>query len=121
MKKGINVALICLAIFAVSFGTTGLIVGTGDAKADAIDNNIISTLSEKPEIITADKTMKTEYILRNYDGHIGIFYGEFDKVPAIETDIQVSTLREIDQKLLEDGIRADSYEEILKLLEDFNS
>ena len=60
------------------------------------------------------------YWLRAYNGHIAVFFDDED-TPAIETTIETGSLREIDRKQLETGIEAVTYEEVLKLLEDFGS
>jgi hypothetical protein len=39
----------------------------------------------------------------------------------IETTIDIEGLRAVDRTMLEAGIGADSYEDVLKLLEDFGS
>jgi hypothetical protein len=61
------------------------------------------------------------YLLRAYNGHIAVFYGEIKDSPAIETTIEVETLRAVDREKLEKGIQARSYDDVLQLLEDFGS
>lgn len=61
------------------------------------------------------------FILKEYDGFIGIFSPGFEKIPITVTDIEVSTLREADKELLRAGIYAASREEMMQLLEDFGS
>jgi len=58
-----------------------------------------------------------EYFLRLEDNEIVIYK---NGSPAY-TGIVVSGLRDSDRLLLESGIPADSYEDILKLIEDFSS
>jgi len=62
---------------------------------------------------------ETPYTLRGYDGVICVFSD--GDVPVLSTDIVVATLRSTDRALLEQGIRANSYEEVIRLLEDFDS
>jgi hypothetical protein len=59
------------------------------------------------------------YTLREYNGVIAVFTRSFGAEPAIVTDIRVADLREYDRRLLEAGIRAESYEDVLRLFEDF--
>ena len=64
---------------------------------------------------TADNSVP--YILTENGGVIIIEHG--DKVTV--TDISVAAMREYDRELLKDGIKADSMEEALMLMEDFDS
>jgi hypothetical protein len=61
------------------------------------------------------------YCLRAYQGHIAVFYDGMKDSPAVETAITVSQLRAVDRAKLESGIFVQTYEEVLKLLEDFGS
>lgn len=70
------------------------------------------------EIAYSDKDVYTVGI---FGDHVSVFYGKFQEEPAIETEINVGKLREIDRKMLETGITVEDYGEVLKLLEDFNS
>ncbi|MCL2407994.1 MAG: hypothetical protein FWC96_00045 [Oscillospiraceae bacterium] len=58
-----------------------------------------------------------KYLVRAYNGKIAYFTGG----EVVETDIDVSGLRAYDRQLLENGIAAYTYEEVLQLLEDFSS
>ncbi len=58
-----------------------------------------------------------EYFLRLENDEIIIYKDG----KSTETGIAVSDLRHQDRILLESGIHADSYEDVLKLIEDFNS
>ena len=58
------------------------------------------------------------YVLTGADGMIGVFRnGEL----ILRTDVRLDGLRVGDRALVEEGIRSDSYEEILRLLEDFGA
>ncbi len=84
---------------------------------------IVPTLSaaEEETAPVLAETQETEsYWLRAYNGHIAVFFGDTD-APAIETTIKVESLRDVDRQKLEQGIEAASYEDVLKLLEDFGS
>lgn len=61
------------------------------------------------------------YILRDCDGYIGVYTPGKLRTPQDVTDIEVSRLRESDQKLLKEGIPVSSRDELLTLLEDFGS
>ena len=60
-----------------------------------------------------------KYTLKLYDGKIAVFLGDDLENPAAVTGILASELRAFDRQLLEQGIEAGSYEELLRLLEDF--
>ena len=61
------------------------------------------------------------YWLRSHNGHISVYGNKEDDSPMIETTIDVEGLREVDRILLDSGIGAATYEDVLKLLEDFGS
>ena len=61
------------------------------------------------------------YWLRAYNGHIAVFFGDESEFPSIETTIEIDTLRDVDREKLEAGISAQTYEQVLQLLEDFGS
>lgn len=71
---------------------------------------------QKAEVF-AKKDDREVYTLREGNGNIII---EFDG-EVYETGISTSDARAYDRELLRNGIEADSYEEVLMLLEDFNS
>ena len=61
------------------------------------------------------------YVLREYEGQVAIFLENEPVSPLTVTDIQVSTLRELDRKLLETGIKLYSKERLMMTLEDLGS
>ncbi|NMA24133.1 MAG: hypothetical protein GX936_00540 [Clostridiales bacterium] len=61
------------------------------------------------------------YWLRSHNGHISVYGNKEDDSPIIETTIDVEGLRAVDRILLDSGIGAATYEDVLKLLEDFGS
>ena len=70
--------------------------------------------AEAAEIPTVSET---EFFLKLENGEITVYKnGE-----TIKTGIAVPDLRQQDRLLLEQGISVSSYEDILKLIEDFNS
>lgn len=71
------------------------------------------------EIITmASKT--DVYTLKEYEGRIGIFHND-DTQPYQQIDVDVSTFSEEDQRLLKDGIKVFSTEELNRKIEDYES
>ena len=95
-----------IAAAAIAAGAlTGSVLGTFDGAAP---------LQRKQE-----PAAREAFTLKVRDGKIAVFMGGDMESPAAETDIPVSGLREYDRGLLEEGIEAGSYEEVLALLEDF--
>lgn len=65
------------------------------------------------------QTAEELYVLKNRGGTAAVFSGSGELL--LETDISVAGLRETDRKMLENGIEVNSYESVLKLLEDLSS
>jgi hypothetical protein len=63
----------------------------------------------------------TCYVLRDYEGYVAIYVENDPSCPMTVTDIQVSTLREIDKTLLETGLKLYSREKLMMTLEDLGS
>jgi hypothetical protein len=61
------------------------------------------------------------YVLRDYEGYVAIFMENNSKLPMTVTDIQTSTLRALDRKLLETGMKLYSRERLMMILEDLGS
>ncbi len=80
---------------------------------------ITQSSQESSEIITmASKT--DVYTLKEYEGRIGIFHND-DTEPYQQIDVDVSTFSEEDQRLLKDGIKVFSTEELNRKIEDYES
>ena len=75
----------------------------------------------RPVAVYTDVRAAETYILKAYDGRIAVFSSENPGKPVSETDILISSLRAVDQKKLTAGIHAETYEQIVRLLEDFGS
>lgn len=76
---------------------------------------ITVNLSDSPAEPVIAKS--SDYFLRLEDNEI-IIYKDGE---STDTGISVPELREKDRHLLEQGVHVDSYENVLKLIEDFNS
>lgn len=61
------------------------------------------------------------YVLREQDGFVAIFQEGFGDEPAVVTDIEAKTLRQVDRELLRLGIPVKNREELMMLLEDLGS
>lgn len=64
---------------------------------------------------------KDRYVLRDYEGYVAVFVENDPRCPMTVTDIQVSTLRELDKRLLRTGMKIDSHQRLMMTLEDLNS
>lgn len=64
---------------------------------------------------------EAEFVLREYNGCIGVFSPQSDAGPITVTDIETRSLREADREIVKNGIAVADREELLTLLEDFGS
>lgn len=74
-------------------------------------NNDVPAFEETPY-----QAVDTKYILKEYNGKIGIFENE---ALIYTLDTYVFTLPEYDKKLLNDGIEISTKEELYELLEEY--
>ncbi len=63
----------------------------------------------------------SRYVLRDYEGYVAVFVENDPSCPMTVTDIQVSTLRELDQIILQTGMKVNSHERLIMTLEDLGS
>ncbi|MEG1730792.1 MAG: hypothetical protein RR269_03975 [Oscillospiraceae bacterium] len=61
------------------------------------------------------------YVLRDYEGYVAVFVENEPSCPMTVTDIQVGTLRELDRGLLQLGMKVQSHERLMMMLEDLGS
>jgi len=80
-----------------------------------------SGLSAEEDAAEAAAAVEDRFVIRSYNGKVALFAEGFAAVPAVEIDIDVSLLRAYDRELLENGIIADTFEDVLRLLEDLGS
>lgn len=107
-----NAILLTLAgIFLVSLITIGIAYAM---PAGAEESSSISESAPAPSAGGA------AYLLRAYEGKLAVFTEDL-VTPDLVFDVYVRTLPEADQKQLERGIRAGSYEDLTKLVEDYIS
>ena len=64
---------------------------------------------------------EAEFVLREYDGCIGVFSPQSEDGPITVTDIELRSLREADREIVRNGLAVADREELLSLLEDFGS
>ena len=109
IKCGVLSAMAMAAILC-----TGFAISAGSGADDTG-----STGKDAPAYVTY--VQHGRYIIRTYNGKIALFIDDFDAYPAVETDIEVRLLRAYDRRLLDAGIEVSTYEDVLRLLEDFGS
>ncbi|MDR1130902.1 MAG: hypothetical protein LBL15_00590 [Oscillospiraceae bacterium] len=90
------------------------------ASAFVIVNFVSAEDGGAAECIAAE-TADVCYVLRNHGGYVAIFVENNGALPMTVTDIQVATLRELDRKLLETGMKLYSRERLMMTLEDLGS
>lgn len=129
--RGRMITLLCAAFlgigtaaYAVSLATSAARAEQGIYAAEAENRQLEDKDKPAAEEVYAEEMtaeVKYSYVLRLHNGNVAVFYGEDQKQPIFETEIAMSGLRQTDAEKLKKGITADSYEEVLRLLEDFNS
>lgn len=72
-------------------------------------------------VLPAAAAEESAYMLREYDGYIGVFYPAESETPTNLTDIRVRDLPLSDRLELAAGIGAADYGQVVRLLEDFGS
>ncbi len=102
--------LLSAALLSAAFSAAVVFTALPDA-TEAKDGLIAAPAAAQDAV--ADK-----YTVADENGKIGVYYmGELMYL----TDIRTDGLREIDKDLLGRGIETSSYEDVLRLLEDFGS
>jgi len=95
-------------VIAASVLLSGQVLGLGGAGGTGLADNAVVSPAASGRIT-----------LKAYNGKLAVFLGSTDGAPAAETGIDVDSLRVYDQQLVEQGIQVGSYDELLRLLEDF--
>ena len=121
MRKCIWTIVICTIIFTITFCLTGIVEHdrTMRLATPSTPTQEIAASNHAPEPEPVAIT-KTSYTVREYEGAVSVFTAAED-APLIITEIEVSGLRSVDQKMIREGITLASYEDVLMLLEDLGS
>lgn len=102
----VGILFIC-AVFSAAFSTVRYV------KAEKS--------GEIAECMTESESDSESYILKEYEGHVAVYMGNEPNKPVTVTGIQVSTLREMDRKLLQTGIKIASHDRLMMTIEDLGS
>lgn len=70
--------------------------------------------------VPTQSSAKIEYMLKDYNGHLAVFYANSD-TPIEEFDVLTSSFSEYDKNMLMKGIYAYNEEDIQRLIEDYTS
>ncbi|MDR1002339.1 MAG: BofC C-terminal domain-containing protein [Oscillospiraceae bacterium] len=76
--------------------------------------------AEKEKDVSELSGQNGYFVVRQIDGKIGIFGGT-DEQPITTIDVDVAELPEEDRNLLESGLIAESYSELVSIIEDYQS
>lgn len=125
MKKIILQAGAWAGTAAMSFLITGLIChGIGKAGDGGEPGREyaagIPAYAVSADIYEDEAKSGNEFTIKTYYGNVGIFYGDSEK-PLYVTDIETGSMRQGDRDMFDKGIVLESYDEVLRMLEDFNS
>lgn len=127
-----RVALTIITVFAgVAVGVLLAIAGRGDSFAAAepapaaprVSSSITVPIHDGvtiPPESTVSPVSKDGYFIKEYKGRVSVIKGD-SEVPEMIFDIQTKLLPEIDRKQLSEGIYVETYEELIRLVEDYIS
>jgi tetrahydromethanopterin S-methyltransferase subunit H len=113
MKIRLRALLLCVLLIAA-----GLMLAWAARPAPELP-----AAEETPEKAAALAAAPREsgYCLRAVNGRVAVFRDDSEIQLLAETGIDIALLRAVDREKLEKGICVKTYEEVLQLLEDFNS
>jgi hypothetical protein len=101
MKAKMKLALCLVMILTALLSLTAVLGSLGTLKASAAED--------------------MPYMVREYNGYVGVFYPAESDLPTNLTDIPVRSLPLSDRLALAAGIGAEDYGQVVQLLEDFGS
>lgn len=105
-----------IAAILIAFGASITAMAALD-KYTSLESTISSVSVGKDN--SASIEAEEKYVVKAYEGIIGIFDGENDLLYTV--DVYIKTLPAKDRALLEKGIYADSHEELLEILGDYTA
>ena len=102
---------------AVSSSLTPSIPVNSTANEESSQENLTNSSSSEKPVSTSEEM---EYILKAYEGHIGIFR-KGESIPIEEMDVSLEDLPQADQEMLREGIPAHDKESLRSIMEDYES
>ncbi len=125
MKRSTSI-LICIAavLFTLSIVEISVLKSREPPQISSSSEQIHSTAnypsSQESSNITTMTSKTTAYVVKEYNGHIGVFRND-ETTPFKEVMVDVTTLPPTDQELLLNGIPADTQSKLNHILEDYIS
>lgn len=125
MKKN-WIVLLCFLIVIIGMLAFGYsrksLYNTPELSSSNVFNNFTSNLTSSQENsgIEAMTSRSNTYTVKEYKGHIGIFYND-ERIPYQEIDVEISSLPSLDQELLRNGIKATDTNKLNGIIEDYES
>ena len=87
--------------------------------AGSMANAAVHPETEAEQMTTTTQT-QVNYVLRAWDGHLGLFRGD-SEVPYQELDMPLTLLSDYDREIVELGIIVETEQELRALVEDITS
>ena len=81
---------------------------------------VIGRASVKTQIESKEITVKTHYIVKEFEGAIRVF-ADGNDAPIRALNIRIENLRQSDREKFKEGINLDTLEDVIQLEEDFSS
>ena len=81
---------------------------------------VMTARTQQAEAAAAEKTVGTGCVVSAFDGRVAVFPAA-GGAPISSTEIRLAGLRECDRELIRRGVPVETYEELLRLVEDLNS
>ena len=125
MKK-VWIVLLCTMIAIVGILTFGYSQKRLNNTPETTSSNILdnstpnNTSSQENSEITAMTSRSNTYTVKEYEGHIGVFYNN-ESIPYQEIDVEISSLPEADRQLLKKGIKVTDTNKLNGIIEDYES
>ncbi len=125
MKK-VWIVLLCTMIAIVGILTFGYSQKGLNNTPETTSSNILdnstpnNTSSQENSEITAMTSRSNTYTVKEYEGHIGVFYNN-ESIPYQEIDVEISSLPEADRQLLKKGIKVTDTNKLNGIIEDYES
>ncbi len=116
--KNIIIPVACLAAV---FAFAACVRAAEAKKVTVIDVYDRQMVAQDTAAVQQDNESGEKFFVKLDGEGMSVMSGEGECELILQAEIDASALRQADRDMLEKGITADNYEEVLKLLEDFTS
>lgn len=114
-----------LAVLATTVGAAALANRAEDPLIDApLYQQLAGVEIESPTISDAseeDTKDTPQYIIREYQGRVAVFFADNDQEPELVLDTLVQYLPDYDRSQMHEGIPVETYEQLVSRIEDYIS